>query len=432
MGLFDDDLEERGVEPKISENNPFMPLAARMRPLNLDEVIGQEHLTGKGKFLRRMIEMDSAVSLILFGPPGTGKTTLAKIIAQSLGAHFVELNATSAGVSDMRKVIEQAKKSVISESKRTLLFIDEIHRLNKGQQDILLPPVENGIFQLVGATTENPYFEINGALLSRMKMLRLESLNQEGIAKILEKALKDPDRGLGKKDSAVSSGVLGEIAHLANGDARMGLNLLEQAIEWSEATQSVITMDNLSEAIERQLPRYDKSGDLHYDIISAFIKSMRGSDPDATLHYLARMIAAGEDPMFIARRIVICASEDVGLADPVALMIATAAQQAVSLIGMPEGRISLAHAALYVAKAPKSNSVIVGIDKALAGLKSASDLAVPTHLRDAHYGGAKELGHGKGYKYPHNYPEGKVEQEYLPAGLRGTKYYKPSGHGRDK
>jgi len=409
-----------------------MPLAARMRPRKLDDVIGQEHLTDEGKFLRRLLALKSATSLILYGPPGTGKTTLAQIIAKSVGANFVQLNATSSGVTDMRKVIESAKEEVRKNSKRTLLFIDEIHRLNKGQQDVLLPPVENGVLQLIGATTENPYFEVNGALLSRMKILRLEPLNPDAILKVLQKAIADAEYGLGKSQIVLSPEALEEMSYLAGGDARTGLNLLEQAIEWSEATGKEITLQALSEAIERQLPRYDKSGDQHYDVVSAFIKSMRGSDPDATLHYLARMIAAGEDPMFIARRIVICASEDIGLADPAAILVATAAQQAVALIGMPEGRISLAHAALHVAKAPKSNSAIVGIDKALAGLNSTAEISVPLHLRDAHYAGAKSLNHGLEYKYPHNFPNGWVEQEYLPLGLKGAKYYKPTGHGRDK
>ena len=429
MSLFG---EEKPDVLELEAINPFMPLAARMRPRKLDDVIGQEHLTDEGKFLRRLLALKSATSLILYGPPGTGKTTLAQIIAKSVGANFVQLNATSSGVTDMRKVIESAKEEVRKNSKRTLLFIDEIHRLNKGQQDVLLPPVENGVLQLIGATTENPYFEVNGALLSRMKILRLEPLNPDAILKVLQKAIADAEYGLGKSQIVLSPEALEEMSYLAGGDARTGLNLLEQAIEWSEATGKEITLQALSEAIERQLPRYDKSGDQHYDVVSAFIKSMRGSDPDATLHYLARMIAAGEDPMFIARRIVICASEDIGLADPAAILVATAAQQAVALIGMPEGRISLAHAALHVAKAPKSNSAIVGIDKALAGLNSTAEISVPLHLRDAHYAGAKSLNHGLEYKYPHNFPNGWVEQEYLPLGLKGAKYYKPTGHGRDK
>jgi ATPase related to the helicase subunit of the Holliday junction resolvase len=429
MSLFS---EERPDILELEAINPFMPLAARMRPRKLDDVIGQEHLTGEGKFLRRLLALKSATSLILYGPPGTGKTTLAQIVAKSVGAKFVQLNATSSGVTDMRKVIESAKEEARKNSKRTLLFIDEIHRLNKGQQDVLLPPVENGVLQLIGATTENPYFEVNGALLSRMKILRLEPLNPDAILKVLQKTIADAEYGLGESQITLNLEVLEEISYLAGGDARTGLNLLEQAIEWSEATGKEITLQSLSEAIERQLPRYDKSGDQHYDVVSAFIKSMRGSDPDATLHYLARMIAAGEDPMFIARRIVICASEDVGLADPAAILVATAAQQAVALIGMPEGRISLAHAALHVAKAPKSNSAIVGIDKALGGLNSTAEISVPLHLRDAHYAGAKSLNHGLEYKYPHNFPNGWVEQEYLPLGLKGAKYYKPTGHGRDK
>ena len=429
MSLFNN--EEKNTELEV--DTTFMPLAARMRPLTIDEVVGQEHLTEPGKFLQRMIAMDSATSLILYGPPGTGKTTLAQILAKSGGAKFVQLNATSAGVTDMRKVIEEAKQTARQIGKRTLLFIDEIHRLNKGQQDVLLPPVENGTLQLVGATTENPYFEVNGALLSRMKLLRLEPLGAAAILKILQRALGDKEKGMGQIGIEILPEALEEIAQLARGDARTGLNLLEQAIDWGEATKvSQITINSLPEAIERQLPRYDKSGDQHYDVVSAFIKSMRGSDPDATLHYLARMIAAGEDPLFIARRIVICASEDVGLADPTAILVAVAAQQAVSFIGMPEGRLSLTHAALHVAKAPKSNSVLVGIDKALASLNTSAEISVPPHLRDAHYAGAKALKHGIEYKYPHNYPEGWVDQEYLPAGLRGIKYYKPTGHGRDK
>lgn len=430
MGLFE---EEKKNWKNHSEHLQFMPLAARMRPVKLEDVVGQEHLTGEKKVLRRMVELDSSISFILYGPPGTGKTTLAQIVAGSVGANFIQLNATSSGVTDMRKVIEEAKSLVREQGKRTLLFIDEIHRLNKGQQDVLLPPVENGTLQLVGATTENPYFEVNGALLSRMKILRLEPIRPESIEVLLLRARDDSDRGLGSSGVVVKEEAIKMLSQVSNGDARTSLNLLEQVVEWGLATGNlVIDSEKVYEGIERQLPRYDKNGDQHYDVVSAFIKSMRGSDPDATLHYLARMIAAGEDPMFIARRIVICASEDVGLADPVALLIASAAQQSVALIGMPEGRLPLAHAALHIAKAPKSNSVTKGIDKALSDLSESKNMAVPLILRDAHYGGAKELGHGKGYKYPHEYPGHWVAQDYLPEELRKIKYFIPSGNGRDK
>ncbi len=414
------------------------PLALRMRPRTLDEFIGQEELVGAGRFLRRVIQADSVPSLLFFGPPGTGKTTLANIVAHSTGSHFEEMNAVSAGVADIRKAVEKARERLLTSNRGTILFIDEIHRFNKGQQDALLPHVENGTIVLIGATTENPYFEVNSPLLSRMRVLRLKALTRGEIIGILRLALADEERGLGKIPVSVEDEVLGILSDRAGGDARAALNLLEQMVllltgESGDPQQGVVlTRDIVETVAAEKLQSYDKKGDNHYDVTSAFIKSMRGSDPDAALHYFARMIEGGEDPRFIARRIVICAAEDVGNADPVALMLAVSAMQAAELVGWPEARIPLAQAVVYIATAPKSNAAYVAIDRAQSDVRDRDCGGVPPHLRDSHYRGAQLLGHGVGYRYPHDYPDGYVPQQYLPDSLQGSSYYQPTDHGREK
>lgn len=410
------------------DNSKTAPLPVRMRPANLDEFAGQQDILGRGKFLRRMIESDNIPSLLLFGPPGTGKTTLAHIIASQTGSHYEKLNAVNSGVADIRKTIEAAKDRLKFYQKRTILFIDEIHRFNKSQQDALLPFVEDGTVILIGATTENPYFEVNSPLLSRMRVIRFAQLQDEDIKSILLRAVAD-EKGLGQNNLAVADDALSAIAAMSGGDARTALNILEQAASLAE--RGTVTIDTVRAVVGERLQRYDKSGDNHYDVVSAFIKSMRGSDPDGALHYLARMIAAGEDVNFIARRIVICAAEDVGNADPGALTLAMAAAQAVQFLGMPEGRIPLAQAVTYVACAPKSNAAYVAIDSALADVANKNIGSVPIHLRDAHYGGAAKLGHGKDYQYPHDYSTGWVDQQYLPHGLTGTVYYRPTDRGKE-
>ena len=410
-----------------------IPLATRMRPTSLNEVVGQKHLLGEGKLLRRAIEADQLGSLIFYGSPGTGKTTLAYVIARTTKAHFTRMNAVTSGVSDLRKVVREAEEQLKYYQQGTILFIDEIHRFNKAQQDALLPAVEEGKLVLIGATTENPYFSVNSALLSRSRLFRLEPLTQEDIGELLQRAIKDSEKGLGNYRLQISQEALHHFAEAARGDARQALNGLELAVLSTlpnEEGVRVIDLAVAEESIQEKAVVYDKMGDQHYDVISAFIKSMRGSDPDAVLHYLARMLHAGEDPRFIARRMIIHAAEDVGLADPMALVVAQAAAQGLERVGLPEGRLLLAEAALYIACAPKSNSLL-SIDEALADVQKGKYGAVPLHLRDAGYPGAEKLGHGQGYRYPHDYEGHYVEQDYLPREMKGTKYYQLSGMGRD-
>lgn len=408
------------------------PLAERMRPEKLSDFVGQESVVGSNSPLRRMIEKDMLQSVLFYGPPGSGKTTLARIIANMTGENFVAINATASGVPELRKLITKAKDDLHRGMGRTLVFIDEIHRFNKVQQDVLLPHVENGVIVLIGATTENPFFEINSPLLSRMKVVRLEKLQPQDIISILQRAVNDKEKGFGDSFK-VEPEVLKIIADFSAGDARGALNILEQAeFILPEKGKRLLTVDMLGEVIGSAMQRYDKKGDQHYDVISAFIKSMRGSDADAALHYLARMIEGGEDVRFVARRIVICAAEDVGLADPQALIVANAAAQAADFIGWPEAQIPLAEAVIYIANAPKSNSAYMGITAARTDVRNKNCGNIPKHLRDAHYSGAKVLGHGFNYKYPHNFHGGWVEQQYLPDELLGSSYYKPTGIGEDK
>lgn len=415
------------------ESKVAKPLADRMRPQKLSDFIGQEKVVGEGSPLRRMIERDMLQSLLFYGPPGTGKTTLAQVIANVTGEQYLSINAVSSGVPELRKLINKAQEQQQRGFGRTIVFIDEIHRFNKAQQDVLLPYVENGTIVLIGATTENPFFEINSPLLSRMKIIRLEKLQNQHIVKILHRAISDAEIGFGDSFTA-EEGVLEIIADFAAGDARSALNILEQAefmLPEAGVQQRIVTMDILRSILGNVMQRYDKKGDQHYDIVSAFIKSMRGSDTDAALHYLARMIEGGEDLRFIARRIVICAAEDVGLADPQALVIANAAAQAADFVGWPEAQIPLAEAVCYIARAPKSNAAYIGIAKARQDVRNENCGTIPKHLRDAHYPGAKALGHGLTYKYPHDYPHGWVKQQYLPDALLEKQYYIPTGNGQD-
>lgn len=415
----------------MTPTNTYEPLPVRMRPTKLDHLYGQEKAIGKGTFLRAMVEKDTIPSMLFYGPCGTGKTTLAGIIAKVSNSHFVNLNATNAGIGELRTIIEDARKRVRSLQQRTILFLDEIHRFNKSQQDVLLPCVEDGTIILIGATTENPFFEVNRPLLSRLRLITLEVLTPKAIGQILRRAITDEAVGLGKRHLQVTDEVLEDVGIFVNGDGRMALNILEQAAAMVP-DEGTITIEVLEKVVGRRIYTYDKKGDSHYDTISAFIKSMRGSDVQATVHYLARMIEAGEDPNFIARRIVICAAEDVGLADPQALILANAAAQAAHMVGFPEARIILSEAACYVALAPKSNSAYVAIDAAISDVRHKDCGQVPDHLKDSHYSGASKLGHGKAYKYAHNYPNGYVKQQYLPTPLIDATYYKGIKRGTEE
>ncbi|NLX61680.1 MAG: replication-associated recombination protein A [Tissierellia bacterium] len=411
------------------------PLADRMRPKSLDEFVGQSHILEKGKILWRLIKADRINSMILYGPPGVGKTTLAAIIANSTHKDFQKLSAVTSGVKEVREIIKAAEENLKVYNKRTILFIDEIHRFNKAQQDALLPYVERGIIILIGATTENPYFEVNKALLSRMMVIPLYSLSRNEIGLLIARALRDKKRGLGKYNVKIDKEAMDYLITISDGDGRVALNSLEIAVLSTPADgKGIINIDleTIKESLLVKTVKYDKSSDEHYDTISAFIKSMRGSDPDATLYWLAKMIEAGEDPKFIARRIIIAASEDVGNADPQALNIAVSAFNAVNVVGMPEGRIILAQAACYVACAPKSNACYVGINKALEDIKNKPIGKVPTHLKDASYQGAKKLGYGIDFKYPHDYENSYVKQQYLPNEFKDVKYYMPTNNGYER
>lgn len=408
------------------------PLASRMRPETLDEVVGQQHIIGKDKLLYRAIKADKISSVIFYGPPGTGKTTLAKVIASTTSADFCQINATVAGKKDMEEVVEKAKNNLGMYGRKTILFVDEIHRFNKGQQDYLLPFVEDGTIVLIGATTENPYFEVNQALISRSIVFELKPLDNGDILKLIRRAVYDEKKGMAGYNADIDDEAAEFLADVSNGDARNALNAVELAVLTtppSEDGKIHITLSVAQECIQKRVLKYDKTGDNHYDTISAFIKSMRGSDPDAAVYYLARMLYAGEDAAFIARRIMICASEDVGNADPNALQVAVAACEAVERIGMPEARIILAQAVTYIACAPKSNAAYLAIDAAMDVVRSEKTAAIPAHLRDAHYKGAAKLGHGAGYMYAHDYKNHYADQQYLPDELAGTTFYRPGDMG---
>ncbi|GGT23365.1 replication-associated recombination protein A [Nonomuraea spiralis] len=413
--LFDSAAEEATPQP----------LAVRMRPRTLDEVIGQRHLLGSGTPLRRLVESEAPMSLFLWGPPGTGKTTLAYVVSNVTKRRFVEISAVSAGVKDVRAAIDNARRELGMSGRQTVLFVDEVHRFNKAQQDALLPAVENRWVTFIGATTENPSFSVISPLLSRSLLLTLESLSDDDVRAVLERAVSEP-RGLGGR-ATLAPEALDHLVRLAGGDARRSLTYLEAAALLADD----ITVEVVEKAADKAAVRYDRQGDQHYDVISAFIKSMRGSDADAALHYLARMIEAGEDPRFIARRIVIFASEDVGMADPTCLQTAVAVAQAVQLIGLPEGQINLAHAVIHCAMAPKSNAVVKAIGAAVGDVRKGLIGQVPGHLRDAHYPGAAKLGHGDGYKYPHDFDHGLVRQDYAPEQVRERRYYEPTRHGAE-
>ena len=411
------------------------PLASRMRPETLDQVVGQKHIVGPGTLLYRAIKADQLGSIIFYGPPGTGKTTLAKVIAHTTKAEFCQINATVAGKKDMEEVVQKAKDTLGMYGRRTILFVDEIHRFNKSQQDYLLPFVEDGTLILIGATTENPYFEVNGALLSRSRIFELKALEKEDILELLHRAVTDVEKGMGSYRAVLDEDAADFLADVANGDARAALNALELGVlttPRAEDGKIHIDLEVAQECIQKRAVRYDKDGDNHYDTISAFIKSMRGSDPDAAVYYLGRMLYAGEDIKFIAIRIMIHAAEDVGMADPQALNVAVSAAQAVERIGMPEARIILAEAVIYIASAPKSNSVISAIDQAMEAVRTEKTRPVPVHLKDTHYKGAEKLGHGAGYLYPHDFPGHYVKQQYLPDGMEGRTFYHPSDEGFEK
>ncbi|MBE5979159.1 MAG: replication-associated recombination protein A [Paenibacillaceae bacterium] len=412
------------------------PLASRLRPSTLEEVVGQQHIIGKDKLLYRAIKADKLGSVIFYGPPGTGKTTLARVIANTTSADFKQLNATVAGKKDMEEIVKEAKDSLGMYGKKTILFVDEIHRFNKGQQDYLLPFVEDGTLILIGATTENPYFEVNGALLSRSRVFELKTLEKEDIKTLIHRAVYDNEKGMGAYNAVIEPDAEDFLADVANGDARAALNAVELGIMTTERSSQDgkihIDMEVAQECIQKRAVRYDKDGDNHYDTISAFIKSMRGTDPDAAVYYLARMLYAGEDIKFIARRIMICASEDVGNADPQALVVAVAAAQAVERIGLPEAQIILSQAVTYVASAPKSNAACVAVFEAQDAVRNQKTMPIPVHLQDSHYKGSAKLGHGQGYLYAHDYENHYVEQQYLPDGLVGTEFYRPTENGYEK
>ena len=412
------------------------PLASRLRPATLDEVVGQQHIIGKDKLLYRAIKADKLGSVIFYGPPGTGKTTLAKVIANTTSADFKQINATVAGKKDMEEIVKEARDSLGMFGRKTILFVDEIHRFNKGQQDYLLPFVEDGTLTLIGATTENPYFEVNGALLSRSRVFELKPLEREDIRELIRRAVYDRDKGMGAYNAVIDEEAMNFLADVANGDARAALNAVELGIMTTERDAADgkihIDIDVAQECIQKRVVRYDKDGDNHYDTISAFIKSMRGSDPDAAVYYLARMLYAGEDMKFIARRIMICAAEDVGNADPQALVVAVAAAQAAERIGLPEAQIILSQAVTYVASAPKSIAACNAVFEALEAVRSSKTMPVPVHLQDAHYKGAAKLGHGQGYLYAHDFPNHYVKQQYLPDGMEGSVFYRPTENGYEK
>jgi putative ATPase len=426
------DLFESQSKQQSSAAAAAAPLASRMRPETLDDVIGQEHIIGRGKLLRRAIEADRISSILLYGPPGVGKTSLAQVIAHSTRSKFERLNGVESSVADIRRVVAAAANRLDTSGQRTILFIDEIHRFNKAQQDVLLPDVESGTIRLIGATTHNPFLYVNSPLVSRSQVFQLEPISPEQLVKLLHRALSDPERGLGKYKVEADENALQHLAVTSDGDARKSLNALEIGVLTTSPDESGtihLTLPVAEESIQRKAVVYDADEDQHYDTISAFIKSMRGSDPDAAVYWLAKMLYAGEDIRFIARRIVICASEDVGMADPQALVVAVAAQQAVEFIGMPEARIPLAHAAVYVATSPKSNRAYEAINSALADVKKGTTLAVPKHLRDSHYKGSAKLGHGEGYQYAHDFEGGYVPQAYLP---EGKIYYNPTENGFER
>ncbi|MGN0332568.1 MAG: replication-associated recombination protein A [Lachnospiraceae bacterium] len=426
MDLFDY-MREKNMDKEA-------PLASRLRPTTLDEVVGQQHIIGKDKLLYRAIKADKLSSIIFYGPPGTGKTTLAKVIANTTSAKFTQINATVAGKKDMEEVVRQAKDTLGMYQQKTILFVDEIHRFNKGQQDYLLPFVEDGTLILIGATTENPYFEVNSALISRSSIFELYPLEKEDIKAIIRRAVYDVEKGMGSYGAEIDDEALEFLADVCGGDARNALNAVELGVLTTERGSDGkihLTLDVASECIQKRVVRYDKTGDNHYDTISAFIKSMRGSDPDAAVFYLAKMLYAGEDIKFIARRIMICAAEDVGNADPMALTVAVSAAQAVERIGMPEAQIILSQAVLYVATAPKSNSACNAIFAAMESVRH-NKTTVPAHLQDAHYKGSKNLGRGTGYKYAHDYPNHYVKQQYLPEEIAGERFYEPSDNGHEK
>ena len=418
---------------RASTQEQESPLASRMRPTTLDEVVGQKHIIGKDKLLYRAIRADQLGSIIFYGPPGTGKPTLAKVIANTTSASFRQINATVAGKKDMEDVVKEAKDALGMYGKKTILFVDEIHRFNKSQQDYLLPYVEDGTLILIGATTENPYFEVNGALLSRSRIFELKALEKDDVKELVLRAVRDEKKGMGSYHAVIDDEAADFLADVSGGDARAALNAVELGVLTTERDPADglihITLDVAQECIQKRAVRYDKDGDNHYDTISAFIKSMRGSDPDAAVYYLARMLYAGEDIKFIARRIMICAAEDVGNADPQALTVAVSAAQAVERIGMPEAQIILSQAVLYVATAPKSNSACNAVFEAMDAVKNQRSMPVPVHLQDSHYGGSAKLGHGIGYRYAHDYPNHYVKQQYLPDGMEGRCFYHPSENG---